>query len=131
MAEGRVIDQPRPRGAQPVVLAMLVLIEVSSIKPILVSRLAMKGWRRVIQMCRAAATSGRFCSAAIVLEPMAHQWLTVQVVFFMRQTEVAQQPPDRAAVHRSPMRRDDLGGQFRHGQVALLADPAGDPILQP
>ena len=68
-------------------------------------------------MCRAAATSGRLCSAA-------------RRSFFMRQTEVAQQPPDRATVHRRPMRHGNLGGQFRHSQVPLLADPAGDPRLQ-
>ena len=49
----------------------------------------------------------------------------------MRQTEVAQQPPDRAAMHRGPMRRGDFGRQFRRRQVPLLADPAGDPVLQP
>ena len=88
----------------------------------------MKGWRRAIQMWRVAATSGRFCS-------------TARRSVFMRQTEVAQQPPDRVAVHRGPMRRGpmrrgpvrrgDFGGQFRRRQVPFLPDPAGDPRLQP
>ncbi len=46
------------------VLANLVLTVVSSIKLIRVSMLAMKEWRRVIQMWRAAETTGRFCSTA-------------------------------------------------------------------
>jgi hypothetical protein len=77
----------------------------------------MKGWRRVIQMWRAAATSGRFCS-------------TARRSFFMRQAEVAQQSSDRATVHSGALRCGDLGGQFSDRQVPLLADPPGDPSLQ-
>ena len=33
-------------------------------------------------------------------------------------------------MHRNPMGRGDLGGQFRRRQVALLPDPAGSPVLQ-
>jgi hypothetical protein len=29
------------------------------------------------------------------------------------------------------MRRSNLGGQLRHSQIPLFADPAGDPVLQP
>lgn len=48
----------------------------------------------------------------------------------MRQAEVAQQPPDRTTVHLAPMRRGDLGRQFRRSKVALLSDPVRDPRLQ-
>ncbi len=117
MAEGRVIDQPFSARAQPVVLAMFVLTEVSSIKPIRVSMLAMKGWRRVIQMWRAAATLG-----PLLLDGLQ--------VFFVRQPEVPQQPPDRAPMHRHPMRRGDLAGQSGCRQILLLRNPAGHPVLQ-
>jgi hypothetical protein len=63
-----------PRSAHPVVLAMLVLMDVSlartfgpSINANLVSMLRMlrmKGWRWPIRVRRASATSGRFCRAA-------------------------------------------------------------------
>lgn len=33
-------------------------------------------------------------------------------------------------MHRHAKRGRDLGGQRRRGQVALLAEPAGDPVLQ-
>ena len=77
----------------------------------------MKGWRRVIQMWRAAATSGRFCSAACRS-------------FFVCQTEVAQEPPDRAATHYHAMRGRDLSSQSSCRQVPLLCDPASNPVLQ-
>ena len=51
----------------------------------LVSMLRMKGWRRLIHIWRASATSGRFCS-------------TARRSFFVCQTEAAQMPPNRYAV---------------------------------
>jgi len=77
----------------------------------------MKGWRLVIQMWRAAATSGRFCS-------------TARRSFFVRQPKFAQQGPDRTATHGHAMRHHDLGRERRGGQIPLLADAAGDPVLQ-
>ncbi|WP_199260697.1 hypothetical protein [Paracoccus binzhouensis] len=49
VAEGRMVDQTRPSGGHPVVLAMLVFSEVSSMNPMRGNRFAMNGWRRVIQ----------------------------------------------------------------------------------
>ncbi|MFV0293891.1 MAG: hypothetical protein ACK5II_12055, partial [Paracoccus sp. (in: a-proteobacteria)] len=49
--------------------------------------------------------------------------------FFVRQAKIPQEPPDRTAMHRRSRRRCELGRQFRRRQVALLPDPARDPIL--
>lgn len=68
-------------------------------------------------MWRAAATSGRFCS-------------TARRSFFVRQPEVAQGLPDRAAMHRDPVGGRDLGGQRGGGQVPLLANPPRQPAFQ-
>ena len=100
VAEAGVIHQPHPAWRPSGRLGHVGLERGfaartfgSSMKPIRVSMLRMKGWRRLIQTSRASATSGRFCSFAIVLEPMAHQWRTAPV-FFRRQAEAAQVPPD-------------------------------------
>lgn len=63
-----VIDKECPAralcGAQPVVLAMFVLTEVSTMNANLSKWLAMKGCRFAIQMRLRSATSLRFCSSA-------------------------------------------------------------------
>ena len=106
VAEAGVIHQPHPAWRPSGRLGHVGLERGfaartfgSSMKPIRVSMLRMKGWRRLIQTSRASATSGRFGSFAIVLEPMAHQWRTAPV-FFRRQAEAAQVPPDRDAAGR-------------------------------
>lgn len=79
------------------------------------SMLRMKGWRRLIQTSRAAATSGRFCS-------------TARRSFFVCQAEAAQVPPDRDAVGRNAMPVTLLDHQFIKCQTALFPDPSLDPI---
>ena len=51
-------------------------------------------------------------------------------VFFVRQAEVAQRLPDRAAMHRNAMRGRNLGGKRGGSQVPRLADPTRQPPLQ-
>ena len=51
-------------------------------------------------------------------------------VFFVRQPKIAQQGPDRTATHGHAMRHHHLGRDCGGGQIPLLADAAGDPVLQ-
>ena len=127
LAEAGVIHAPRPAwrpsgGLGHVRLERSPLCSnqwringsLSSMKPMRVSMLRMKGWRCVIQTRRASATSGRFCS-------------TARRVFFVCQAKAAQPPPDRDAVGLDPMPLAQFGHQFIQRQVALLLDPAFDP----
>ena len=84
-------------------------------KPIRVSMLRMKGCLCPIQIWRASATSGRFCS-------------TARRSFFVCQTEAVQVPPDRAAVGRNTLQIAQFDDQFIKGQVALFPDPAFEPV---
>lgn len=75
----------------------------------------MKGWRRVIQSRRAAATSGRACSAA-------------RRSFFVTEAEPVEQPTDRRAVRRDPVRRAQTGHQRVQRQITLLGNPTTHPV---
>lgn len=96
---------------------MFVFRDVSSMKLRRVSKLRMKGWRRVIQICRALRTSLRFCS-------------TARRSFFMRQIETAKQPPDRRPMDIYPLLVAQFDDQFIKGAVTLLADALPDPVPQ-
>ena len=51
-------------------------------------------------------------------------------VFFVCQPEVAQEPPDRTAMHPGAVRRGDPHGKSGGCQVARPGNPSGDPVLQ-
>src|SRR5690554_1456810 len=95
---------------------MLVFSEVSSMKPMRGNRLAMNGWRRVIQTWRACQTSGRFCSTACRS-------------FFVCQPEAAQEPPDRDAVDGDAVAIRQFAHQIVQRQIGFLAYPRCDPVL--
>ena len=104
-----------PRGGHPVVLAMLVLTEVSSMKASLSRWSAMKGRRFVIRMWRRSATSLRFCSRACRS-------------CFMRRPESVPHPPNRGAVDRDAMGLGRVQHKFIECDPALRANTGLDPI---
>src|SRR6056297_1167242 len=96
---------------------MLVLSEVSSMKPMRGNRLAMNGWRRVIQTWRAWRTSGRFCSRACRS-------------FFVCQSETMERPPDRHAMDRHLVLIGNFQHQIIQREVGLGRHPRRDPVPQ-
>ena len=104
-----------PRGGHPVVLAMFVLTEVSSMKASLSRWSVMKGRRFVIRMWRRSATSLRFCSRACRS-------------CFMRRPESVPRPPNRGAVDRDAMGLGRVQHKFIECDPALRANTGIGPI---
>lgn len=99
------------------VLAMFVLSEVSSMKPMRGNRLAMNGCRHVIRIWRAWPDLG-----PLLLDRLK--------VLFMHQTGAAQRPPDRHAADRHLVRISDFQHQIIQRQNRLGRHPRRDPVPQ-
>ena len=95
---------------------MLVFSEVSSIKTMRSRCSRMKGWRRLIQIARSRATSGRFCSLA-------------RKSFFVRQTEPLQQAPDCGALHIDPVLSPQGCDQLVKRGPGVLCKPGANPLV--
>lgn len=111
---GMALTRRAPRCSRPRVLAMLVAVPVSSMKT---RRAGSSPLWLCRQACRAAATSGRACSAACA-------------VFFKTDAMPVEEPPDRRDRRRQPALAEP-GADLLQRQIGRLGDQLQKPLAMP